>query len=152
MALKVDYIGSTYTIKVKTGVTSLDVRSDLYSPAKDEWQQGLSNVLQYSFPWLVINDIGGGQNAPSYFFLKSPWTLETSGDGNNHEISINLYAIDENGNPRDPFRVLSGDAVTSKTSDIPGSDLIAIINDNVDSILTIVQGLSGGSGIKIITG
>ena len=146
MALKAEFTGSTHIIKIKSGQNIIDVQKDLYSAAKDEWLNEVDNLHNYRFPFIVIggNDIGAGQKAPTYYFLQSPWIIETNGDGTLHSFGLNLYGQDNNGNPRDPFNVLAGDSLNNETSSIPGSDLLEIINNNTTDILNLIQNNNSG--------
>ena len=142
MAEKVVFTGSTYTIKAKPEFNSFDVREDLYSWAKLEWNLEVDNLHKYPFPFIVIggNDIGGGQTAPSYFFLRSPWVFETNGVGELHNVATNLYAVESDGvTTRSPFNVLAGDSTQNSVSDIPGSDLLRIILENIDMIKSLMN-------------
>lgn len=123
MGVKVVYDGSTYTIKVKSGVTDIDAKVDLYSDAKEDWVNQVDNLHHFPFPFVVIggNSIGGGQFAPSYYFLQYPWVIETNGDGVLHTFGLNLYGSAEDGSSRDPFNVIAGDSLTNRVSDIPSS-------------------------------
>lgn len=139
MANKVEFTGSTHIIKIKSGENFIDVQKDLYSAAKQEWLNEVDNLHKYEFPFNIIGgqDIGGGQKAPTYYFLKDPWVIETNGDGALHTFNLNLYAVDDQGDPRDPFTILPGDAINNKTSDIPGAELLPLLRQDVLAILSL---------------
>ena len=122
MAVKVTVNTANKVIKVKTSITDIDVQVDLYSDLKEDWLSD-ANLRKLQFPFIVVggNAIGGGQVAPTYYFLRYPWVVETSGDGVNHSFALNLYALAENGvDTRYPFVLAYGDGVTNNTSNIPG--------------------------------
>ena len=139
MALKADFIGNLHVIKIKSGQNIINVQEDLYSAAKDEWLNEVNNLQKYRFPFIVVggDDIGGGQKAPSYYFLQHPWVIETSGDGVLHSFALNLYAQDETGDPRTPFSVLKEDSLQNETSNIPGTDLLSLIKNNIDTLIQL---------------
>lgn len=149
MASKVTINTATKIIKMNSGVTSVNVRIDLYSDIKEDWLAN-ANLSRLQFPFIVSggDSIGGGQVSPSYFFLRFPWTLETSGTGDNVVIETNLYAFDEAQlDTRDPFNILSGDNISNKNSDIPGiSDLSTQIISGIFDEQIASHTISGSFG------
>ena len=92
---KVAFSGSIKLIVVNTGITSLDVKADLYSDWK-EWIR-LSDNSKYSPAFSVIGGepIGGGKFAGSIFFLLNDWKIRPYEA--NHELSIdgNIFTDDQ---------------------------------------------------------
>lgn len=137
MADKVDFDGLNHLIIIKTGITSIDVKSDMYSTWK-EWSiinPQWSNAF-YSF--------GGdptttGQTAPAYFFLTNGWKVYIQNTYVN--IETNLYSDDG----LSPFIINNG-GVSNKTSDSPiiREDYTLLLStiQNVDEKVTVISGLT----------
>lgn len=95
---KVSFDGITKLIIVNTGITSIDVKTDLYS----EWKNWLllSDNSKYLPAFRVIggDEIGGGITVDGTYFLTNGWKLRPY-EGN-HALTINgnLY-VDGGGSP-----------------------------------------------------
>ena len=61
---------------LNAGVTSLDVKIDLYSDAKEDWKDNVT-LNKFRFPIQAIggNDIGGGQKVSPYYILLFGWKI-----------------------------------------------------------------------------
>ena len=86
-------------IIINAGITSLDVKVDIYSGAKRLWKED-PNLNKLKFPFRVLggDPLGGELSAGAYFFLQNQsgynWRIRPyEGD---HELTItgNLYAED----------------------------------------------------------
>jgi len=79
----------------KAGVTSFDVKVDLYSDAKEHWLSG-GTVFGFDFPIRTIggDPTSGGQFAGDIYFLRGGWKIRPQ--ETNHALAItgNLY-LDE---------------------------------------------------------
>ena len=124
MAVNVTVDTAKKIIKVNSGVTELDVKVDLYSDLKEDWLAS-SSLSNFKFPFLLSGgeSIGAGQKAPTFYFLRYPWVVESNGDGGSLTIALNLYGFNETQtDTRNPIIVLAGDSVTNNVSNIPGLD------------------------------
>jgi len=138
---KVTFDGLNKLITVITGVTYLDVKTDIYQ----EWKKWV--IEDNNSQWLQAFRTFGGdpttsnQNAPSYYFLINEWKIKIE----NLDVIIqqNLYSDDYD----NPFININS-TIISKGSDIPGIDTISNtltgITDTINSInidLKLVLGL-----------
>lgn len=90
----VTFNGATKTISVNTGVTSLNVKVDLYSDWK-EWLL-LSDNAKYEQAFSTVggDDLGGGLFLGDYYFLENGWKIKPQ-EGN-HVLTVigNLISRD----------------------------------------------------------
>ena len=121
---KVTFDGSTSIISINSGVTNIDVRTDLYL----EWKKWV--LEDDNSKWLAAFRSFGGdptttnQNAPSYFFLINNWIVKI--ENLNVTIQDNLYSDDYD----IPYMNINS-TILSKNSDIPS---IENINDSLTGI------------------
>lgn len=146
MAEKVTFDGPNKLIIIKTGVTDLSVKDDIYIPWKqwviDEGSMYLSAFRSFGGDPTTLN-----QNAPSYYFLTNNWRVKAE----NVSITLheNLYSDDYS----NPFIIINS-SVLSKNSDIPG---IEGVNNELTGITSILTGISNdiqdiGVDVKLILG
>lgn len=76
MAAKVTFDTVNKLIICKSGTTSLDIKEDLYSDAKEDWSSD-SALNKFVFPFRVIggDDTAPGEKAPLYAYLRGGWRL-----------------------------------------------------------------------------
>jgi hypothetical protein len=109
MAVKVTFDTTNKLIIANTGVTTLDVRVDLYSDAKEDWQSGALDISSIrlnkrKFPYRVIggDDTAPGEIAPLYAYLKNGWRIRPQEA--DHVLNITGGAILVDGDTTlDPF-------------------------------------------------
>jgi hypothetical protein len=79
----------------KPGITSFDVKIDLYSDAKEHWLAG-GAVFGFDFPIRVIggDSVGGGKFAGDIYFLRDGWKLRPQEADHTLLIEGNLF-LDE---------------------------------------------------------
>jgi len=82
MAVKVTFDTVNKLIICNAGVTTLDVRVDLYSDAKEDWQSdaldiGAIRLNKFGFLYRVIggDDTAPGEIAPLYAYLRNGWRV-----------------------------------------------------------------------------
>ena len=92
MAVKVTYDTTNKLIICKAGITSLSVRIDIYSDAKEDWLSTPS-LNKYRFPMKVIGgmDTAPGEVAPFYCYLYNGWRLRP--DEANHTLKFTDGAL-----------------------------------------------------------
>lgn len=96
---KVVFDPESKLIIIDDGITSLNVKSDIYSAAKRLWKENtILNKLRFPFRVLGGDPLGGELSAGAYYFLQNQngnnWRIRPyEGD---HELTIsgNLYAED----------------------------------------------------------
>jgi hypothetical protein len=79
----------------KAGITSFNVKADLYSDAKEDWLAG-GAVMGFDFPIRVIggDPVGGGVFAGDLYFLRDGWKLRPDEADHTLTITGNLF-LDE---------------------------------------------------------
>lgn len=87
MATKVIFDTATKTIKIKTGITSIDFQVDVFSDGKKDWLSD-SALNKFTFPIVSIggNDAGEGKVVEPTFFIREGWQIEPASE--DHEITI----------------------------------------------------------------
>ena len=82
MAVKVTFDTANRLIIVNFGITTLDIRVDLYSDAKEDWESGALDISavrlnKFIFPFRVIggDDTAPGEIAPLYAYLVGGWRI-----------------------------------------------------------------------------
>lgn len=94
MAEKVVFYPLTKTIKINSGVTTVDFQTDIYSDGKEDWLSTTYN--KFIFPIISIggNVVTGGKVMEPTFFLRNGWQIEPASE--DHEITIygNIYHAD----------------------------------------------------------
>lgn len=94
----------------KAGVTSFDVKVDLYSDAKEHWLAG-GAALGFDFPIRPVggDDIVAGESAvPLYAFLKDGWQIRPDEADHTLAVTGGILLVDGGG---DPFVDTVGDYV-----------------------------------------
>ena len=86
MANKVVFYPLTKTIKINSGITSIDFKVDIYSDGKEDWLS--TDFNKYKFPVRSIGGeiVTGGKVLEPTFFLMYGWQIEPASE--NHELSI----------------------------------------------------------------
>jgi len=86
----------------KSGVTSFDVKTDLYSDAKEHWlNDGFGTdpptAIGFDFPIRTIggDPIGGGQFAGDLYFLRNGWQIRPDEADHQLIVSGNLFHDDD---------------------------------------------------------
>jgi len=132
---KVTFDGSAKIITINSGVTSIDVKTDLYL----EWKQW---VLEGdNSKWLAAFRSFGGdpttlnQNAPSYFFLTNNWIVKI--ENLNVAIQDNLYSDDYD----IPYLNINS-TILSKNSDIPSIDSLTGITETLSDMNNTIIDIS----------
>jgi len=79
----------------KAGVTSFDVKIDLYSDAKEHWLVD-STAVGFDFPVRTIggDPIGGGQYAGDLYFLRDGWQIRPDEADHQLIVSGNIFHDD----------------------------------------------------------
>ena len=129
---KVTFDGLHKLINVDSGVTDIDVRTDIYL----EWKKWV--LEDDNSKWLpAFRSFGGdptsvNQNAPSYYFLINEWVVKVV----NLTLSVNdnLYSDDYS----TPYINL-GSTILSKNSDIPG---ITNVENSLTGITNTLTGIT----------
>jgi len=103
MAAKITIDPVNKLIIVKSGITSLDVKVDLYSDMKEDWLAD-SELRKYEFPWRTTGGdaIGEGKYSGSKYFLKSGWRIRPYEADHELLLQGNLYS---NEDPPEPLAV-----------------------------------------------
>jgi len=92
MASKVTFDTANKLIICKSGVTELDVKADLFSDAKEDWQTDLAlNKFRFLFRAIGGDDTSPGEIAPLYAYLLGGWRIRP--DEANHVLNIVNGAI-----------------------------------------------------------
>jgi len=136
---KVTFDGPNKLIIINTGVTDIDVQTEIYLPWKQWVLDGHSMYLA------ALRTFGGdptssNQNAPIYYFLINNWRVEATNV--NVTVHENLYSDDYN----NPF-IITNSSILSKNSDIPG---ITDISNTLTGITNTLNDMS--IDIKLILG
>ena len=86
MANKVVFYPLTKTIKINSGITSIDFKVDIYSDGKEDWLS--TDFNKYKFPVRSIGGeiVTGGKVLEPTFFLMYGWQIEPASE--NHELSV----------------------------------------------------------------
>ena len=137
MAVKVTYdVTSTpKLIRVKDGITEIDVQIDLYSDSKEDWIAS-SDLIKFTFPFTVV----GGEaltatksKTPTYF-LSPDWRIKPFEGDHELEVVGDLYS--QSSPPEDLFITTSGAFTAS-----------VLLTRSFDAITTTLTGSgTGGSG------
>lgn len=87
MAAKLTYDTTNKLFILNTGVTSLDVKVDLYSDAKEDWKDNAS-LTKFKFPMIGVGgqSIGGGQTISPYYILRYGWKIRPQEA--NHTLTV----------------------------------------------------------------
>lgn len=136
---KVTFNGTDLTITVNSGVTSVDVESELYSEWKRWAQTGDNAKYKQAFRTFGGDDTVSSQTAPKYFFLMNGWKIVV--DGQQVSFATNLYQ-DGGG---EPFMTLNGGGYSNKLSDSPTvgfEDIPSDVWNYVSRELTVAAGLT----------
>jgi hypothetical protein len=126
---KVTFDGPNKLIIINTGVTNIDVMTEMYLPWK-QWVIDEGSMYLAAFRAFGGDPTTTDQNAPYYYFLINNWRVVATNV--NVVISENLYSD----NYENPY-VITNSSVLSKNSDIPG------ITDVASSLTGITQTLTG---------
>ena len=139
---KVAFDGATKTIFVNEGVTTLDVKTDLYSAWK-EW-----NVAATEFPEPLVWDkaftaIGGDpitdtQDLGTTYFLENGWRIQPFASKTSYTLTIegNLYTREAGETPFFFAEGVSVSLVRSKIVDLINieEESVAITQDDINAI------------------
>ena len=115
MAVKVTFDTANRLIICNIGVVLLDIRVDLYSDAKEDWESGALDIgavrlNMFKFPFRVIggDDTAPGEIAPLYAYLTEGWRIRPQEA--DHVLNMTNGAILVNGDTTlDPFVDTVGD-------------------------------------------
>jgi hypothetical protein len=93
--VKFDVDTSAKLFIAKAGVTSFDVKVDLYSDAKEHWIVD-DTANKFNFPIRAIggDPIGGGRFAGDFYFLRDGWKIRPQEADHTLTIEGNLYLDD----------------------------------------------------------
>lgn len=94
MSEKVVFYPLTKTIKINSGVTSIDFKVDIYSDGKEDWLS--TDYNKYVFPVRSIggNPVTGGKVIEPTFFLRNGWQIEPASEDHELTISGNIFHDD----------------------------------------------------------
>jgi hypothetical protein len=110
---KVTFDGASRRIIVNSGVSNVDVQTDIYSEWKI-WVQTDSNAMyEQALRTFGGDPTVGGQTAPRYFFLLNGWRVVI--DNQYVTFATNLYSEDGSS----PFELINGGEALNKVSDSP---------------------------------
>lgn len=106
MAAKVTFDGVAKLISIEDGITTIDVKSDLYSAWKDWVLEGNANFPP-AFSTVGGDPLGGGRQAGTYFFLNNIGGWRIKPQEASHALTIigNAYALDPD---REMFKPTDG--------------------------------------------
>ena len=143
---KVTFDGTNKLIIINSGVTTLDVKTDIYLPWK-EWVLSGHSMYLAAFRTFGGDPTTENQNAPTYYFLINNWRIDATNI--NVVIKENLYSDDYD----NPY-IITNSSVLTKNSDIPG---ITNINNTLTGISNSLTDISNSIDdmfidIKLILG
>src|SRR3972149_5043156 len=140
MAAKFTYDTTDKLFILNTGVTSLDVKIDLYSDAKEDWLSNPS-LTKFKFPIESVGgqSIGGGKSISPYYILKYGWKIRPQEA--NHQLSITGNVITDDDS--DPFVNTVG-SFNVRTKFVVSSDSLTVGLDDIKSDLSIVRQIESG--------
>ena len=95
----VTFDGDNRRININTGITTIDVVSDLYKAWKDWVMVGNNMCYPQAFRYVGGDAIGGGNRIASYFFLMNGWKVKPFEGNQTLNINGNLFSDDG----ADPF-------------------------------------------------
>lgn len=122
MAAKFTYDINNKLFILNSGVTDLDIRTDLYSDAKEDWLSS-QTLNKLRFPILAIGgqSIGGGQVISPYFQLRYGWKIRPHEANHSLTVTGNLITDDDT----DPLVDTIGD-FNIRTKFITSSNSISV--------------------------
>lgn len=133
---KVTFDGPNKLIIVNTGVTSIDVETDLYTAWKQWVLTGGGSIYAAAFRIVGGDVIGTNQYVPTYYFLINNWKVKVENLSVN--FSSNLYSDDY----LNPFNITNS-SVYVQNSDVPDisniTNSLTAITYDVTHILGLVQ-------------
>ena|SRR3990167_6058513 len=125
---------------LNSGVTSLDVKVDLYSDAKEDWKDN-STLNRFRFSILAVGgqDIGGGQTISPYYILQSGWKVRPQEA--NHTLIVIGNLITDDGSPPiiatvGDYNVLIRSQITSSSLSSGESGLTQAESDKLFTVMT----------------
>ena len=109
MAYKVTFDTENKLLICKPGVTELDIKADLYSDAKEDWQTNSDlSKLRFIFRSIGGDDTAPGEIAPLYTYIKYGWRVRP--DEADHTLNLtNGALLVEEDTSVDPFVDTLGD-------------------------------------------
>jgi hypothetical protein len=118
MTTTFDGVAKQITVSDFNNFDTVDVQKDIYSAWK-RWFV-LSDNAKYlqAFRPIGGDATGGTQTAPPYFFLMNNWKVVVDGI-QNLGFNTNLYCEEASNISTNPFLIINGGSVLSKTSDAP---------------------------------
>jgi len=126
---------------------AIDTQVDLYSDAKEDWQNEAFQKFEFPFTTIGGNDLGGGLEAGDYYFLRTDlgWRIRPYEADHTLTITGNLYPIDSN----DDLVVPTSTAATVATI-FERSQLTQTVQDQVSQTASAVwaqpvNGVTAGS-------
>ena len=131
---------------LNTGVTTLDVKIDLYSDAKEDWKDNAS-LNKFRFPITAVGgqSIGGGQTISPYYIIQYGWKIRPQEANHILTVTGNVITSDDS----DPFVNTTGSynvkiksVVTSNSLTGSGSALSAEENTQLMKTLTTAKFLA----------
>jgi hypothetical protein len=95
VAQKLTYDTVNKLFILNSGVTSIDIKVDLYSDAKEDWKDDAS-LTKFRFPLNAIGgqDLGGGQKISSYITLLYGWKIRPHEDNHTLTVTGNVITSD----------------------------------------------------------
>jgi len=99
-----------------SGVTDVDIQSDIYSAWKRWVQSGNTKYLQAMRP-SGGDSIGGGQTSPAFFFLMNDWKVYV--DGEYIRFKNNLFCEEDSNLTTDPFIIVNNGGVSNDIAKVP---------------------------------
>ena len=140
MAAKLTYDTTNKLFILNTGVTSLDVKVDLYSDAKEDWLSD-SSLTKFKFPIESVGgqSIGGGKSISPYYILKYGWKIRPQEADHQLSITGNVITDDDT----EPFVNTVGN-FNVRTKFVVSSDSITVGLDDIKSDLSVVKQIENG--------
>jgi|SRR3990167_3077036 len=125
---------------LNTGVTTLDLKVDLYSDAKEDWKDN-ATLNKFRFPIVAVggNSIGGGQTISPYYILLYGWKIRPQEANHTLTVTGNVITDDES----DVFVTTVGSFNVRIKFVVSSSSLTIGLDDiktDVSSIKSIEQG------------
>jgi len=96
MAAKLTTSTSDKLFILNSGVTTLDIKVDLYSDVKEDWKDN-AELNKFRFPIIAVGgqSIGGGQVISPYYMLRYGWKIRPQEANHTLTITGNIITDDE---------------------------------------------------------
>lgn len=141
MAVKVEWDTTNKIIRVKDGITDIDIQVDFYSDGKEDWLVS-EDLSKFEFPFRVVggDDLAPGKIITPKYFLKAPWVIKPY-EGN-HELTMDGDLFSNESPPSGLTMATSG----AYTATILFNRSFEAITTTVSTIETVPSGVLVASG------